>query len=222
MLRTQTVEKRTLDLIKRLMSDPTFHDFNLVGGTALALKIGHRLSVDIDLFSTNPFDASAIAAYLQATHAAKDISTIRNGVFCFIDKIKIDLIAHQYRLVNDIDIDDGIRSVSLGDIAAMKLNAIYNNGSRLKDFVDMYSLLKLFTLNQILLTCHQKYPDLDMDIVKRSLTYFEDIDFTNPVKFIGQEIPWMVIAERLKAATLRPNELASELATDKRSKGRRL
>jgi hypothetical protein len=204
------------------MSDPTFHDFNLVGGTALALKIGHRLSVDIDLFSANPFDAAAIAAHLQATNAAKDIRTIKNGVFCFIDRIKIDLIAHQYRLVNDIDIDDGVRSVSLGDIAAMKLNAIYNNGSRLKDFVDMYALLELFTLNQMLLTCHYKYPDLAMDIVKRSLTYFEDIDFTNPVKFSGPEVPWLVIAGRLKAATLRPNVLAGDLATEERSKGRRL
>lgn len=48
MLRTQTVEKGTLDLIKRFMSDDKFNNFNLVGGTALALKIGHRVSEDID------------------------------------------------------------------------------------------------------------------------------------------------------------------------------
>ena len=54
MLRTETVETGTLDLIKRLMSDNYFNEFNLVGGTALALKIGHRVSVDIDLFSSSP------------------------------------------------------------------------------------------------------------------------------------------------------------------------
>jgi hypothetical protein len=69
MLRTQTVEKGTLDLIKRLMSDDKFNNFNLVGGTALALKIGHRVSVDIDLFSTTPFNTGNVGRHLAEVSA---------------------------------------------------------------------------------------------------------------------------------------------------------
>lgn len=167
MLRTQTVEKRTLDLIQRLMEDETLNDFNLVGGTALALKIGHRLSIDIDLFSINSFDAPGIATHLTKAHSAHIATILKNGVFSFIDKIKIDVLAHQYPLVEKVEFQDGIRMVSLKDIGAMKLNAIYNNGTRLKDFIDIYALLELFTLNQLLLACFQKYPDLDINMVKR-------------------------------------------------------
>lgn len=91
MLHTQTVEKGTLALIKRLISDEKFHDFNLVGGTALALKIGQRVSIDIDLFSYHPFDAPLLAAHLPVAHRAEEVRTLTIGVFCFIDDIKVDL-----------------------------------------------------------------------------------------------------------------------------------
>jgi Nucleotidyl transferase AbiEii toxin, Type IV TA system len=129
MLRTQTVEERILDLIKRFMSDDKFNNFNLVGGTALALKIGRRVSVDIDLFSTTPFDAVELGQHLGAAYNATDIRTLTNGVFCFVDDIKIDLLSRQYPLVENIDILEGIRIVSLPDIGAMKLNAIFNSGN---------------------------------------------------------------------------------------------
>ena len=137
MLRTQTVEEGTLDLIKRFMSDDKFNNFNLVGGTALALKIGHRVSVDIDLFSTTPFNTTDLRHHLAAVYNATDVRTLGNSIFCFVNDIKIDLLPHQYPLVGNIDILEGIRTVSLQDLGAMKLNAIFNSGQRLKDFVDL-------------------------------------------------------------------------------------
>lgn len=204
MLRTQTVEKGTLDLITRFMSDDKFSGFNLVGGTALALKIGHWLSVDIDLFSTTPFDAKALAKHLAAVYAAKEIRTLTNGVFCFIDGIKVDLLAHQYSLVAEIEYFDGIRIVSLLDIGAMKLNAIFGSGERYKDFVDMYSLLEQFTLNELLGACHRKYPDLNINMVKLSLIHFEDVVLA-PIDFIGREVKWPTITERLRQAFHNPH-----------------
>jgi hypothetical protein len=103
MLRTQTVEEGTLDLIKALMSDEKLNEFNLVGGTALALQIGHRISIDIDLFSTNSFNAQELAAHLEKNHSATQLRSLTNGVFCFINDIKVDLISHQYPLVAPID-----------------------------------------------------------------------------------------------------------------------
>jgi hypothetical protein len=64
MLHTETVSPATLDLIHRLMKEPFLDNFNLVCGTALALSIGHRISVDIGLFTVQPFDTSWIASAL--------------------------------------------------------------------------------------------------------------------------------------------------------------
>ena len=203
MLRTQTVETGTLDLIKRFMSDEKFNNFNLVGGTALALKIGHRRSIDIDLFSINPFDSSDLGQHFLAAYNATKVSTLTNGVFCFVNDIKIDLVSHQYPLVEDIDILEGIRMVSSLDIGAMKLNAIFSSGQRLKDFVDMYSLLEKFSLHEMLDACQRKYPDLNINMVKHSLIHFNDI-IPSPIEFIGREIPWSMIAERLQEAFHNP------------------
>jgi hypothetical protein len=132
------------------------------------------------------------------------VRTITNGAFCFVSDIKIDLMAHQYPLVENIDIIEGVRMVSLLDIGAMKLNAIFRSGSRLKDFVDMYSLLEKYTLAQLIDACHRKYSDLNINMVKNSLIHHDDI-VISPIEFIGTEIKWPIIAERLQKAFHNPH-----------------
>src|ERR1700722_15020950 len=184
MLRTNTVETGTLDLIKRFMSDNRFNAFNLVGGTALALKVGHRKSIDIDLFSTSAFSAPDLAGHLEASYQAQVLKILDNGVFCFVDNVKVDLIAHQYPLIESLETVDGIRIVSLLDIGAMKLNAMFNSGKRLKDFVDMYFLFEIYSLNQLLQVCQRKYPDLNMTLVKQSVIRHDEI-ISLPIEFVG-------------------------------------
>jgi predicted nucleotidyltransferase component of viral defense system len=64
MLYTRTVSNKTLELLKQMMQDQILANFVLVGGTALSLQIGHRISIDLDLFSINPFDANQLGEYL--------------------------------------------------------------------------------------------------------------------------------------------------------------
>jgi hypothetical protein len=205
MLHIQTVETRTLDLIKQLMVDSQLSNFDLVGGTALALKLGHRISIDIDLFSTTSFSSKELANHLIEKYGAAKVRTITNGIFCFINDVKVDLLSHQYPLIGDLEVVDGVRIVSLEDIAAMKLNAIYGSGRRLKDFVDIYVLLEKFTLHQMLQACNKKYPDLNILIVKNSVIHHQDIDFSFPIEPIGPEIKWTAIAERLQKAFYNPH-----------------
>ena len=197
MLRKETVETRTLDLIKQLMAEDIFSDFNLVGGTALSLMIGHRMSIDIDLFTNKDFNSEEIADYLSKQYKAESIQSIKNGVFCFIHDIKIDILAHQYPLVGTVETVEGIRMISLLDIAAMKLNAIYDNGTRLKDFVDIYALLQYFPLQQLLHAFEQKYPDISPAMVKNALVYHDDVKLLDPIDFVGPKIKWPTITERL-------------------------
>jgi hypothetical protein len=81
MLHQETVEAETLALIKRLSSDPAFKEFVLVGGTALALQLGHRKSIDIDFFSAKVFDTKAMGEYLKEHYEGVDVRVLGNAVF---------------------------------------------------------------------------------------------------------------------------------------------
>lgn len=211
MLQKETVEKGTMDLIIKLMADEKLMPFNLVGGTALALKIGHRKSIDIDLFTTTDFNSREISDHLTANYNVSRIQTISNGVFSLIDGIKLDLLAHKYPLIEDLETTEGIRMVSLKDIGAMKLNAIYTNGTRLKDFVDMYALLEHFPLQELLQASEKKYTENNIVMLKHALVHHEDIDLTVPIDYIGEEIKWPDIADRLKKAYHNPQLIFPKL-----------
>ncbi len=73
MLHTKTVEARTLDLIQQLMSDKKLIDFRLVGGTALSLCIGHRISIDIDLFTNATFNGASLKKHLETSYKAEKL-----------------------------------------------------------------------------------------------------------------------------------------------------
>ncbi|MEO5592582.1 MAG: hypothetical protein ABIR15_22185 [Chitinophagaceae bacterium] len=100
-----------------------------------------------------------------------------------------------------------MRIVSLKDFGAMKLNAINGDATRLKDFVNMYSLLQDFSLKELLQASETKYPENNIKMVQHAFLHHEDIDFTVPIVFIGKEIKWLSIAERLHQANQNPQKI---------------
>ena len=188
MLHTQTVEAATLDLTRTLINDPELSSFNLVGGTALSLMMGYRKSIDIDLFTNRDFDAQYLSSHLSKTYSIQRIRILKNGIFCFIDNIKVDLIAHQYPILKPLKTEDGIRMLSMEDISAMKLSAILNSERRLKDFVDMHFLLEKFPLEKMTDAFGRKYPDVNVKMAHNALLYHSDINIDEKVDFIGREI----------------------------------
>jgi hypothetical protein len=154
-LYTAAVPDALLDLLRELMTDPRLRAFHLVGGTALALRFGHRQSIDIDLFTAHPFDAPSIGKWLESTYPAIEIVTHETTVLTRINGIKVDLIAHQYPLIDPPESLDNIRFLSVKDIAAMKLNAIANRGSK-KGFWDYALLLEHFDRGSLLSFFHRQ------------------------------------------------------------------
>ena len=206
MLHKETVADATLDLIQELMRDPAFSDFNLVGGTALSLQIGHRISEDIDLFSQNAFNSEALANHLSTKYQAESIKTLKNGVFCFVRDVKVDLISHQYPLLKPLIVDEGVRMVSLEDIAAMKLNAITGSGKRLKDFVDVYSLLEYHPLKDMLTAYETKYPEVSIEVAKKALNYHDEINEAS-IHFLDKPVSLEEIKKRIYQATISPGKV---------------
>ena len=149
MLHKETVSSEMWILLQTLMKDEMLKDFNLVGGTALSLQIGHRLSLDIDLFTTKGFDEQELLKHLVTKYPAVLINDMfNNTVLLDIDKIKVDILSHQYPWQKPIETKDGIRLASLEDIGAMKLHAIFQSGTRIKDFIDMHFLVQRLTLKK--------------------------------------------------------------------------
>lgn len=196
MLYTNAVEEGTLELLRNISSHAGFADFYLAGGTALGLQIGHRMSIDLDFFSAHGFDENHLVSILEKDYNASIISQYENTVLTNIKGVKVDIISHQYeRLSNDI-IVDGMRMASKDDIAAMKLNAVVNRGSK-KDFVDVCFLLRDYTMNELITFHNRKYPNQNELLVLKSLTYFADADL-EPEPLMIKKCSWDEIKESVK------------------------
>jgi hypothetical protein len=175
MLHKETVEPATLGLIRTLLADPVFHDFSLVGGTALSLQIGHRISLDIDLFTRKQFDTGEMLVYLEQNYGFALQYMHHYTLKGFINGVFVDILRHDYPQVSDPVKEEGIIMASVADIAAMKLNAISGNGTRAKDFVDFYFLLRNFSFGELIGFYKLKYSERNDFHVIKSLTYFDDI-----------------------------------------------
>ena len=169
------VPENVLSLLHAMMLDQRFDLFYLVGGTSLALRIGHRMSVDIDLFTHEDFDADLVGVTLCNQYAATALEREKNTVRTIISNVKVDLIAHKYKLLEPIEKIDGIRMAGLKDIAAMKINAISNRGSK-KDFWDYAALLTYFTTEEMLAFFETKYPGANAWHAEKSLSFFDDAE----------------------------------------------
>lgn len=197
MLYKETVEPRTLELLKQLQAEPLLQTFNLVGGTALALRLGHRKSIDLDLFTREDFDIEELKAMLVQRYGLK-VSYERNQTLKgFINGVMIDCIRFNYPHLQDPDIIDDIRLESVPDIIAMKLSAIAQNGTRIKDFVDIATLSTHYSLNEMLGFYSAKFPHANVLMPIKALTYFDEIDFNESVIMTTTKFDWKRYAKRL-------------------------
>ncbi|MCL2131592.1 MAG: nucleotidyl transferase AbiEii/AbiGii toxin family protein [Lentimicrobiaceae bacterium] len=182
------------------MQDEHLSDFILAGGTNLALQIGHRKSVDLDMFAHKSFETEHLIDYLHKRYAMQvDVRKERDTIIGSIDGIKVDMIAHIYPLLHPPLIDESVRMYSLLDIACMKLVAISDNGTRLKDFADIAYLSTRISLLDMLLAYERKYNRPNYFHAIKGLSYFEDIDFnTSIILCNGKQFEWKKIEQRIR------------------------
>lgn len=197
MLQTRTVEPGTLGLLKELMSFEILKQFYLVGGTSLALQLGHRFSVDLDLFTADPFDKQELLESLSDYF--KDISLESEGTSMLItniNQVKVDFVKMGYPILFPPIEIDGVRMLDIRDIAPMKLKAIAQRGSK-KDFYDIYFLLNLLPLSEMLRLFSEKFKQQEVFHVIKSLTYFEDAEqYADPKVFDGK-VTWVKVQNRI-------------------------
>jgi len=184
-----------LELLKKISNHSSFNDFFLVGGTALALQIGHRISVDLDFFSENKFNQVGLSEILIKDFDINISNIADNTIIGSINNVKVDFLAHQYPSLEKKKIEGSIKLASLKDIAAMKINAVRNRGTK-KDFVDIYFLLQEYSLKELLEFTNKKYPNHTDILTLKSLIYFEDAD-TQPDCDMLIDVAWEEIKKEI-------------------------
>ncbi|OFY60494.1 MAG: hypothetical protein A2V46_04685 [Bacteroidetes bacterium RBG_19FT_COMBO_42_7] len=192
-----------MELLRSLQGKEYLKGFYLTGGTALALYLGHRKSVDIDLFSNFGFDAGQMIENLSQDFPFQLFYSSANTLRGSIENIKTDIIAHRYKYINGPFLLDNISILSEDDIVAMKINAIITSGQRIKDFTDIYFLLDKFDISDMIRFYNNKYNQDNDALILKSLIYFDDIDNSDwPVLIKNPDLKIADIKKRIKKAVL--------------------
>lgn len=198
MLYYNTVYPSTLEWLQKLMNLKDLSNFYLVGGTALALHLGHRISIDLDFFTEEPFEPSSIIECLKSTYPNHSIllsGQNNNALSLQIEDVKVDFVRYAYPLLNPLMIGEGIRLMSVPDIAAAKISAITNRGTK-KDFFDLYELLEIYSLQEIFDFFEKKFSMPISLFHLKSLNYFEDAEL-NPEPIQLNDVSWKDVKCRI-------------------------
>lgn len=186
MLYLETVESSTLELLKKLQRLPVLEQTRLVGGTALALQLGYRKSIDLDFFGTVDCEAEYLRESIAGIASLTILKESPHIHIYIVDGIKVDIVNYKYPWLDDVVLEQGLRLASVSDIAAMKITAIIGRGTK-KDFIDIAFLLHHFSLEEILHFYAAKYNDSSVFMAMKSLAYFDDAE-TDPMPdmFVNQ------------------------------------
>lgn len=152
-------------------------EFYLAGGTALALQIGHRDSIDFDFFKQDNFDTEKLFNKIKNVfkeHKILKIQEEKNTLTVLIDNIKFSFFSYQYGLLKEGKDEENLYIASIEDIACMKLSAISSRATN-KDYIDLYYIFQEYDFEEILKLCQKKFIDIDINLILKSLVYFEDI-----------------------------------------------
>lgn len=175
MLHYETIHTGTLALLKQIQAIPEFSNLRLVGGTALALQLGHRISIDLDLFGKIDLDTNLIADKLSKVGDVIVLQDSENIHVYDVSGIKVDIVNFPYEWRNSAIEEDRIRIADIADIAAMKVAAAIGRGTK-KDFYDIAQLLEKYTLQELLNLFLEKYPHSSEFTAIKGLTYFDDAE----------------------------------------------
>lgn len=189
MLYRETVAEQTFQLLQKISALSELSNFQLAGGTSLSLQIGHRISYDLDFFSESFIPNEQILEALNGIGKIQVTSQFKRILVLFIDGIKVDFVRHNYKNIEPPLLIDTIKLTGLKDIAAMKINAITGRGRR-RDFIDLYCLLKTFTLNQIFEFYSTRFTDGNTLMATRSLTFFNDAENDPEIQWMKNPISW--------------------------------
>lgn len=195
-LHWNTITPVMRNIMTTFSTSPLAKEFYLAGGTALALQVGHRLSVDLDFFSPTQSDIPALTEALRS--ALKDHTPVLSdsswGNLVFLaDNVRVGFYGYGYPLVSPLLKTGTVELASVEDIGLMKMDALLARASR-KDFLDLYVICQSMTLRDLFALAPQKYPSVrDFEAqVTRHMVYFERAEQEKPMPLI-EAVEWETV-----------------------------
>mgnify|MGYP001559797074 CR=1 FL=1 len=188
----ETLTENTKKVWNQISKFDNLRDFYLAGGTALALQIGHRISVDLDFFSSNPIKKTLLKDI--ENFFEKPVEVIiksKNELTISVDKVKITFLHYPFPLIYSLKKENG-KNIKLADVQEISLMKAYALGRRqsFKDYVDMYAVVSknFITLRSIIENSKNKYGEVFNDrVFLEQLVYTDDIE-NEPIRWLDKAI----------------------------------
>ena len=175
-MHTEALTEEGLKLFPTLTA---FGDFYLAGGTALALQIGHRLSVDFDLFRSSPIDRTLLAK-VKGVFPGISVEPVVNNpdeLTAFVGSVKMTFLSYPFPLIEQLVWVGGLRMLSIKEIGATKAYTIGRRGT-FKDYVDLYFIIAEHhaSLEEIITMAERKFgPDFNSRLFTEQLLFMDDV-----------------------------------------------
>lgn len=191
----EAVTTQCQQALKLLRNQPLLAGYYLAGGTALALQIGHRISTDLDWFTPSHLLEEQERDAFRATFAATGAFEVKreqdNQLYARLAGADVSFIYQHHPLLESTVDYDGIPIASPTDIGVMKLAAINSRGTR-RDFVDLYCLRDVVTLERLFQLAEVKYTDRSsfLDITVRAIAYFADAEQQPMPHMLWMNVKW--------------------------------
>jgi len=181
------------ETIRCLGALESIKNFYLAGGTGLALHIGHRRSVDLDLFSEQAFDEDSLLADLRPLKSLAVIAKARQTLHLHICGTKVSFLGYSYPLLFPFEFFRDFAVADMQDIACMKLSALASRGTR-RDFVDLYAIALHYGLAALLEQFERKFSQVGYNKIHilKSLVFFADAE-KEPMPDMLVPISWEMV-----------------------------
>lgn len=186
----ETIDKKTESVLAKIKKLEWIGNFYLAGGTALAIQLGHRESIDLDFFSKNDFSVGKIKEALSKIGKFSVDYEEEGTLAGVLDGVKISFFHYNYDQIFSLINFGEIFLADERDIAAMKIDTISSRGSK-KDFTDIYFLMKKYPLSQLIGFFEEKYKHIQYNKlhILKSLIYFDDAE-NNPPPLMLVDFNW--------------------------------
>lgn len=194
----QSINQKTRLVLEKMSQSDLVERFYLAGGTALAIALGHRQSIDLDWFSQADFSNQEIKAKLSKLGVFQVIGESAGTVNGLLDNIRVSFLRYQYKLLFPLVAIAKVKLADERDIAAMKIDAISARGGK-KDFIDIFFLLKKYSLEEIIGFFEKKYSEINYNKLHllKSLVYFADAD-NEPMPTMIRTIDWEKVKQDIQ------------------------
>ena len=196
---TQTISDKAKRVLGKIARTEITGGFYLAGGTALAIQLGHRTSIDLDWFSAESFLNDGIKKTLSEIGEFELVGEEKGTIHGNLNRVKVSFLYYSYKVLYPLVDYEGIKLADERDIAAMKIDAVSSRGSK-KDFVDIYFLFERYSLPELIGFFEKRYENIKYNKlhILKSLTYFEDAE-TEPMPIMIKNAAWGEIKKKITA-----------------------